>query len=142
MKNLSKNWWSLESFCYSPNKDENASDKTSEFGKEKTWGKEHNNSQSVKSKESSNGLSVLDRVRLNNAGRLIIGHLNINSLRNKFEMLPETVQDKLDILLISETKLDPSFPSSQFAIEGFSSPSWLDRNSSGGGIMLLVREDS
>ena len=48
---------------------------------------------------------------------------------------------KLDILLISETKVDPSFPSSQFAIDGFSYPFRLDRNSSGGGIMLFVREE-
>ena len=68
-------------------------------------GKEHNSCQSTKSKESSNDLSVLDRVRLNNVDRSIIGHLNINSLRNKFEMLRETVQDKLNILLISETKI-------------------------------------
>ena len=132
----------LASFYYIPNNDENVSHKISEFDKEKTRGKEHNSSQSAKSKESSNDLGVLDRVRLNNADRLIIGHLNINSLRNKFEMLRETVQDKLDILLISETKGDPSFPSSQFAIEeGFSSPFRLDRNSSGGGIMLFVREE-
>ena len=56
-------------------------------------------------------------------------------------MLREIVQDKLDILLISETKVDPSFPSSQFAIDGFSSPFRLDRNSSGGDIMLFVREE-
>ena len=31
-------------------------------------------------------------------------------LRNKFEMLRDNVQDKLDILLISETKVDPFFP--------------------------------
>ena len=37
-------------------------------------------------------------------------------------MLREIVQNKLDILLISETKVDPLFPTSQFAIEGFSSP--------------------
>ena len=104
-------------------------------------GKEHNSCQSTKSKESSNDLSVLDRVRLNNVDRSIIGHLNINSFRSKFEMLRETVQDKLDILLISETKVDPSFPSHQFAIEGFSSPFRLDRNSSGGSIMLFVREE-
>ena len=132
----------LDSFYYIPNNDENVSHKISKFDKEKTRGKEHNSSQSAKSKESSNDLGVLDRVRLNNADRVIIGHLNINSLRNKFEMLRETVQDKLDILLISETKGDPLFPSSQFAIEeGFSSPFRLDRNSSGGGIMLFVREE-
>ena len=56
-------------------------------------------------------------------------------------MLQEIVQDKLDILMISETKVDPSFPSSQFPIESFSSSFRLDRNSSGGGIMLFVREE-
>ena len=99
----------------------------------------HNSSQSAKSKESSNDLSAPDRIRLSNVDRLIIGHLNINSLRNKFEMLREIIQDKLDILLISETKVDPSFLSSQFTLDGFSSPFRLDRNSSTGGIMLFVR---
>ena len=99
----------------------------------------HNSSQSAKSKESSNDLSAPDSIRLSNADRLIIGHLNINSLRNKFEMLREIIQDKLDILLISETKVDPSFLSSQFTLDGFSSPFRLDRNSSTGGIMLFVR---
>ena len=37
--------------------------------------------------------------------------INLKSLRIKFEMLREIVQDKLDILLISETRVDPSFPS-------------------------------
>ena len=56
-------------------------------------------------------------------------------------MLRETVQDKLDIFLISKTKVDSSFHSSQFTIEGFSSSLRLHRNSSGGGIMLFVREE-
>ena len=79
------------------------------MGKGKTRGKEHNSSQSAKSSESSNNLSILDRVRLNNADRLLIGHLNINSLTNKFEMLSEIVDDKLVILLVSETKVDHLF---------------------------------
>ena len=73
-----------------------------EFNKGKARGKDHNSSQSAKS-ESSNNLSILDRVRLNNTDRLIIGHLNINSLRNKFEMLREILLDKLESLLVSET---------------------------------------
>ena len=117
MKNLSKNCWFVDVFCYSPNNYEEVSHKITEFHKEKTRGKEHNSSQSVKSKESSNDLSILDHVRLNNANRLIISHLNINSLRNNFEVLREIVQDKLDILLISETKADPSFPSSQSVLD-------------------------
>ena len=54
-------------------------------------------------------------------------------------MLGEIVQDKLDTFLISETKVDPFFLSSQFAIEGFSFPFRLDKNSLGGGTMLFVR---
>ena len=43
--------------------------------------------------------------------------------------------------MISETKLDPSFPTGQFHIHGFSEPYRFDRNSSGGGILLHIRED-
>ena len=78
---------------------------------------------------------------MNNGDRLIIGHLSINSVRNKFKMLREIAQDKFDILLVSEKKADPSFPSGQFTREGFGSPFRLDRDSSGGGIMLYVREE-
>ena len=102
--------------------------KITEFDKSKTWGKEHNSSQPIKSSQSSHNLSILDRVRLNNATG-IINHLNINSLKNKFEMLRQPVQNKLNIFLVSETKVDLSFPSSQFAIEGFSVPFRLERNS-------------
>ena len=97
-----KSW---EQVCY----------KITEFDKGKARGKEHNSSEPTKSSEWSNNLSILGHVRLNNADRLIIGHLNINSLRNKFEMLREIVQDNLDILLVSKTKVDPSFPSSLLA---------------------------
>ena len=43
--------------------------------------------------------------------------------------------------MVSETKLDSSFPEGQFLISGYSSPYRLDRNCRGGGIMLYVRED-
>ena len=42
--------------------------------------------------------------------------------------------------MISETKLDGSFPTSQFEIEGFSSPYRLDRDSHGGGIMIFFTD--
>ena len=44
--------------------------------------------------------------------------------------------------MVSETKLDNSFPVSQFLIDGYSPPFRLDRDNNGGGIMLFVREDS
>ena len=67
-------------------------------------------------------------------GLSIIGHLNINSIRNKFEMLSMSVAQYVDILVLSETKLDSTFPSIQFLINGFSVPHRLDRNSKGCGI--------
>ena len=48
--------------------------------------------------------------------------MNINSIRNKFETLVSPVTSDIDILMISETKIDESFPLSQFMIDGFSIP--------------------
>ena len=73
--------------------------------------------------------------------KLIFAHLNINSIRNKSEELISQVKGTVDVLMISETKIDGSFPIANFLIDGFSQPYRIDRNSSGGGIMLYVRED-
>ena len=51
------------------------------------------------------------------------------------------IKNEIDVLMISETKMDNSFPISQFTITGYSIPFRLDRTSHGGGILLLVRED-
>ena len=67
--------------------------------------------------------------------------MNINSVRNKFDSLVNITNNNIDILMISETKLDSSFPVGQFLIHGFSEPYRLDRNSNGGGILLYIRED-
>ena len=72
---------------------------------------------------------------------MIFAHLNINSIRNKFEELISQVKGTVDVLMISETKIDDSFPIANFLMDGFSQPYRIDRNSSGGGIMLYVRED-
>ena len=45
------------------------------------------------------------------------------------------------MLMISETRLDESFPKGQFLIKGFTDPHRLDRNSKGGKIMIFIRED-
>ena len=71
----------------------------------------------------------------------MIGHININSLKNKFELLIEMVGDKVDLLMISETKLYFSFPNAQFCMTSYSKPYRLDRNRKGGGIILYLRKD-
>ena len=71
----------------------------------------------------------------------MIGHININSIRNKFEILRSMLSEVLDVLMITETKLDDSFPEQQFHIEGFNIPFRLDRNRHGGGLLLYVRNN-
>ena len=73
--------------------------------------------------------------------RIVLVHLNINSLRNKFDILTDQITGNVDIMVISETKFDDSFPESQFKISGYSSPFRLDQDQNGGGIMVFVRED-
>ena len=80
-------------------------------------------------------------MKAQSSGKLILGHLNINSIRNKFEALKFIIDNNIDIFLISETKLDDSFPSAQFLIKGFSAPYSFDRNSKGGGLLLYIHED-
>ena len=38
-----------------------------------------------------------------------MAHINTNSLKDKFDMLTNTVTEYIDILMISETKLDDTF---------------------------------
>ena len=55
----------------------------------------------------------LQNLRIGNSGNRLIRHLNINSFRKKVDMLPYMIGKKIDILMISESKLDDTFPTSQ-----------------------------
>ena len=84
---------------------------------------------------------TLKKLRINNLNRVIISQININSIRNKIELLSEAVLGNIDILMVSETKTDMSFPTSQLVIQGFAAPFRLDRTNTGGGILVYVRDD-
>ena len=43
--------------------------------------------------------------------------------------------------MVSETKVDDSFPNVNFLVAGFSTLHKFDQNSNSGGLMLFVRED-
>ena len=86
-------------------------------------------------------LCVLKNIRMSNINRLVIGQWNINSIRNKFQTLKAIMSGNLDILVITESKLDESFPIVQFIMEGYSPPFRLDRNANGGGVLIYARED-
>ena len=83
----------------------------------------------------------LKDIRITNLNRIVISYININSIRNKFELLAEAVIGSVDILMVTETKIDESFPTSQFIIRGFTSPYRFDRTKDGGGILVYIRED-
>ena len=74
------------------------------------------------------GFDKLNVARSQNPHRILFVPLIINFLRNKFEIFKETITNKVDILVISETELDSSFPLNQFHIDGFTTPYRLERN--------------
>ena len=50
--------------------------------------------------------STLKYVRRKNLRRIIFAHLNINSLRNKFDALVDQIKGNVGILVMSKTKVD------------------------------------
>ena len=91
--------------------------------------------------QANNCIRVLKALRSDNSSKLTFAHININFIRNKSQFLSTQVKGNIDDLMVSERKIDDSFPVGNFVIDGFSTPYRLDHDSNGGGIMLYVRED-
>ena len=89
----------------------------------------------------SNQSDALTEIRIKTPKQRIIAYLSINLLRNKFHQLEILVQDEIDILVVTESKLDDTFPDSQFHIPEHKVPFLKDRNKLGGGIIFFVRDD-
>ena len=68
---------------------------------------------------TTNAKIGLRKMKIQFPKNLIIAHLNINSIRNIFDSISFMIENNVAILLISETRLDDSFPSGQFNICGF-----------------------
>ena len=51
----------------------------------------------------------LKEIRLKNLNRIVIAHQNINSLRKTFDALVEPVSGNVDVLVLSEQKIDSHF---------------------------------
>ena len=78
--------------------------------------------------ENSRPLSLSDAIffgkhfsnpRNRNLNCLLFAHININSVRNKFDQLVDGIKNNIDVFMISETKIDNSFPKKQFHYEGY-----------------------
>ena len=79
------------------------------------------------------GLQQLQEDRLKHHKNPLIGYLNTNSLSNKVTDLRVIMKTlSLHYLILSETKIDQSFPTSLFNVELFEIRARRDRDKYGG----------
>ena len=63
--------------------------------------------------------SILKSIGGDNKHKLNFSHLNINATIHKFDLLAVQVAINIDVLMISETKIDASFPVGNFLLPRF-----------------------
>ena len=64
----------------------------------------------------------------------------MNSICNKHSDLFSIIDSNVETVTIAETKLDSSFLSAQFIVDGNSAPYRKDRNANGGGLLVCIKE--
>ena len=69
----------------------------------------------------------LKKVKLKRPKNVITGNLNINSISEKFDQWKCLVPNNIDVLVLTETKLDKTFTTYSFLRDSFSSAFWLDQ---------------
>ena len=82
----------------------------------------------------------MKNLRLKHVKNIIIGFINITSIRNKFSDFSIMIKNLLDILIIGETKVDDTFPKGQFLIEGFKQPYRLNVTENCVGLLVYVKD--
>ena len=93
----------------------------------------------TEAESKTNCFHELEPLRIKYPRNIIFSY--INSVRNKLENLSMMIRDNVDILVIAETKIDSSFPSNQFQIEGYKTPYRLDISERSGGILVYVKDN-
>ena len=96
---------------------------------------------SVASEAETVASATIDWQGLGGVKGLRFGHLNINSLAAKYDEIHDLLTDGIfDVLALSETKLDPSFPDSQLQHPNYRLLR-RDRNTGrgGGGLVVYLR---
>ena len=88
-------------------------------------------------------LSDLKKLKSSNLNNPFFAYLNINGLRYKILDLRQILSStELEVVAVSETKLNEEFPNSQFEINGYYNPGPYrrDRNEHGGGLMIFIKQ--
>ena len=70
---------------------------------------------------------------------IILTYINVKSIRHKLNDLYALTAETVDVLCIAESKLDKSFPGSQFLLPGSHKPYRLDKTAMSGGLLVYVR---
>ena len=74
-----------------------------------------------------NAFASAKSIKAKHPENLFFGHLNVNSICNKFVSIQELIQRTFDLFLISETKIDDLFPNAQ-CLENASQIIWKISN--------------
>ena len=91
-------------------------------------------------KSTPTDLQILISDRLKYLKNPLLGYLNINSLRNKITDLRIILKEiSLDYFVVSETKLDETFPTAQFNINDYEIRARRDRDKYGGGLIEFIK---
>ena len=86
-------------------------------------------------------MACLVSQRLTCPDELVVAHVNVNSIRHKFAYFHHILlKGLIDILCISETKLDETFMNNLFYCHGYRCHR-KDKSAQSGGIMVWVRAD-
>ena len=104
----------------------------------KTNSFEYPNNKSANDQSVSRSVNESKNIPSKNVNNIIFAQININSIKNKFELPSHYVGG---VLIITAKKLHKSFPSGQFLLHGYSEPFRLDRNQFGGGLLVFIRDD-
>ena len=78
-----------------------------------------------------------------NVNNFNIVHYNINSItaENRLDQLSDICRTlNLSVLVITESKIDDSIPTSLITIQGFHEPVRRDRSRNGGGVLVYIAE--
>ena len=90
------------------------------------------------SNTSANSLPEFIKSRNDDDREILIMHLNISGIQNKFEEVKQLMKEfKAQVLFLTETKIDATYPTAQFKISGYDIYR-NDRTKGGGGIMAFV----
>ena len=93
----------------------------------------------VNSLDNRSDISRMKKLSLKNPKNIFFSYLNINSVWNKYKKVPSLISENVDIFIVAETKLDSSFPTTQFIIPGLHHPFQLDINRWSGGLLVYVK---